>query len=807
MAVLTCALCDDVAEQPIEHEGHVFCCHGCMQLYEILGESEIARLKSRPGLNWTALRQETGADVAPEVQGADVCTLQLDGMWCASCSVLVETVLRRTEGVRTAQVDYTSSSADVYYDANVVDIEQIKAAVVQLGYGAEATDGPISVGDRNLLRRFTVAAILSLIDMMVSLPVWFGYFSSLPVQARWTVAGLLWALSTPVVFWAGFPFLRGAISSIRHRVPTMDLLISLGSVSAYVYSFISMAQGGSYLYFDTASLLVTFLLLSRSLEVGTRRRASRTVEMLSKSAAKTAVVVTAEGEETVPAENLAVGSRVVVFSGETVPADGRVEFGASSFDESMLSGEAMPARKEIGDVVYAGTLCLDGRVVVEVLRTDSDTVLHQTTVAVRAAQELQNKRQRLVQRILNVFVPTVFVIGLLTFALCLWVLHMPIGHAVLRSISVWVIACPCSLSVAVPVLTAGSISRLSQEGLLLRDPNCLEQAKAVHTVVFDKTGTLTKGQYRLVQIAPNNQELLQLAASVETASNHPVAKAFVVAAHERGLPLLPVSSFVSDVGRGVRGRVAEHDVEMRGWRGDRSLPENLSQQAELWERAGLSVSVLWIDGIAKGVAGAAEEIRPTARSVVEKMQHLGKEVVLLSGDGAGPSRAVAEQLGINTWVAAQLPTEKADFIAKLQASGQTVAFIGDGVNDAAALAQSDLGIALRSGTDIAMQSGHLVLTGASLEPVADALHVAAQAAVLLRVNLTWAVLYNVCGVILAVAGVASPAIAALAMALSSSFVLGNSLRILGWSPQRYARRAGAIAAGIALFAVAAWLGV
>lgn len=808
MAVLSCALCEEAADFPVEDQGRIFCCHGCAQLYEVLGEEEIYRLKSRPGLDWSFLRDQNTSDASTAGKGTDMCTLHLEGIWCASCTVLVSTVLKRTHGVVSASVDFASSSADVFFDSHTINVAEISQTVERLGYGVRETDNGVSAADRMLMRRFSVAAILSLLDMMVSLPVWFGYFSGFAVSVRWAFAGILWGLSTPVVFWAGWPFLRGAVLSVRHRVPTMDLLISIGSLSAYIYSFVSMAQGGSYLYFDTASLLISFLLLSRSLEAGARQRASRAVEMLLGSSVKTAVKVTDDGEKTVPTSELVVGDSVLVRSGDVVPADGIVSSGTSAFDEAIVTGEALPVPKRIEDIVYAGTVCLDGRIVVEVTRIGTDTLLGQTTSIVQAAQEIQNRRQKVVQKVLNIFVPIVLTTGILAFFVTDFFWHQSFSDAMLRAISVLVIACPCSLSIAVPLLSAGAISKLSQSGLLLRRPDFLERARNIDTVIFDKTGTLTRGEFRLVQMFSESDEVLRLAASVQLRSRHPVGQAIVHEARLRHLTLEFADSYRSHLGRGVSGDVSGRHVTVESWNAnDTDLHDEYETHAVLWDKAGLTVCTVQVDGVVVGVFGLGEELRSSAQASVRSIRKAGKKVVMLSGDTYGSCQTVAAELGIDEWRSGQQPASKASYVEQLQTEGHTVAFIGDGVNDVAALTQSDIGIALRSGADIAIQSGDLVLTGTNLESVADAIQVGERASSLLRMNLTWAIVYNLCGVIVAVAGLASPAVAALAMAMSSTFVLGNSLRILDWSLFRYGGRLAMISGAIVLFAACAWFGI
>jgi Cu2+-exporting ATPase len=813
MAVLTCHLCGLPAAAPFEAEGHPFCCRGCRELWRLLGDEELARLRAAPGVDWLALREGLASGPAPargQAPAGDVrqAQLALSGLWCASCAVLVEQVLRRREGVLGARVDFATARAEVSFDAGVLGPDDLRRAVERLGYGAgepEPEDEGAGGADPALLRRLGGAAALSLAVMMGSVPVWSGYLPALPPGLRWALAWGLWALATPVVFWAGWPFLRGAWASLRAGVPTMDLLIAIGSLSAYAYSAAAVVRGERYLYFDTAGMIVTFLLAGRCLEVGARNRAASVVRLLAGMAAGDACVLRGGREVRVPAAEVAAGETVVVRPGQRLPVDGEVVSGESSVDESLLTGESLPVSRSAGDPVYAGTLNQNGRLLVRAVRTGAATALGQAVEAVRAAQARRGPWQRRADRAVRAFVPFVLLAAAGTLAGWVWLGRLDAADALLRAIAVLVIACPCALGVATPLAVLAAAQGLGRRGCLLRGGDALERAAGVDVVLFDKTGTLTRGSMVLVDMRPADEGLLALAASVEAASEHPLALALVRAAEERGLGLSPVDAFESLPGWGVRGRVGGRQVEIG------ALPEgaapDLAEAASAWERAGCTSLCLRVDGGVRAVLGVSDWPRPEARESLQALRRDGYRLALVSGDSPGTAAAVARAVGVEEWYARRTPAQKADLVRELQAAGHRVAFVGDGVNDAPALVRADLGVALATGADVAVDAGHLTLVRPDLGAVPEAFAAARRAVRVIRQNLAWALTYNLLALPAAAAGFAMPVVAAGAMVLSSAFVLGNSLRLLGWSPRRWAAGAAAAGACGALLAALAWWGV
>jgi Cu2+-exporting ATPase len=807
MAVLSCHLCEGPVDTPVLADGYTFCCHGCRELWRLLGEERIAELRAGPGLNWAALRP---SDPEPAAAGAGetgagetaTVTLALGGLWCSSCAVLVEQVLRRTPGVLGGRVDYAASRAEVVFDAAQTSPPELQAVVQRLGYGAQADEA--AAGDADLLRRFGRSAVLSVVVMMLSVPVWSGLLPTLDPPLRDALAYGLWALTTPTVVYGGWPFLRGAWVSLRHGVPTMDLLVAIGTLAAYVYSAAAVLTGGPYLYFDIAGMLVSFLLLGRAVDTAARVRAAEVSRLLLELAADEAVVIRAGGEVTVPAEEVLVGDTVVVRPGGRVPVDGEVLAGRSAVDEASLTGESLPVDKRPGDLVYAGTVNQFGRLVLRAVRVGPDTVLGQTARAVAAAQAGKGAWQQLADRVVRVFVPAVLAVAAATWAGGYWFAHLGMAPSLLRAIAALVIACPCALSVATPLAVAAAAQRAGRMGVLLRRGDAVERAAAVDTVLLDKTGTVTTGVATLVGCVPDEPGLLALAASVEVASEHPLGQAVVRAAEARRLQLAPVDDFTALPGTGVAGTVGGRAVRVGVLPAGVTPPPGLAEAAAAWERDGRTVLWLLVDGAVAAAMAVSDGPRPDAAEAVAALRRAGLDVALVTGDSPATARAIAAAVGIDRILARQSPTDKAAEVARLQARGRRVAFVGDGINDAPALVQADLGVAMAQGSDIAVEAGQLTLARPALASVPRMLALCRQTVGVIRGNLLWALLYNAVAVPAAVLGFAQPLLSAAAMVFSSAFVLGNSLRIVGGSARRAVRAGTWVLAGAALLAALAW---
>ncbi|MHB1685487.1 MAG: heavy metal translocating P-type ATPase [Bacilli bacterium] len=796
VVILACHLCEEPVQTPVYAEGHTFCCHGCRGLWNVLGEEEMVRLKSGSAVDWGIARDQRDdiLDRPPAYLDAETSTLSLDGVWCASCTTLIEHVVARTPGVLAAKVDFATSTARIAFDASRTSPGDLCVRIADLGYTAVETALGTDTAfraDTLLLRRFTVSALLSVVMMMLSIPIWLGYLGDLPATLRDTLTYTLWILTTPVVFWGGWPFLRGAWSSVRHRIATMDLLIAVGAVSAYAYSVFSVVTAGRFLYFDTASFLISFLLLSRALESQTKRQATQVVEMMGQFTPREARVQRGDAEQILPLSEVRVGEQVIVNPAQRIPVDGVVAAGEGMVDESLLTGESQWIAKRLQDTVYAGTLNQMGKLVVRATRV-TDTLLQQTADYVRSAQANSSQYQRIADNILRIFVPVVFMAGMATFGLGMLLGRLSLTDALLRSVAVLVIGCPCALSVATPLAVLGGIRRLNEFGILLRKSEALERASRIDTLVVDKTGTMTTGQMTLQAVFPPlADELWRLVAAAEYPSGHPVGKAIVRAAAARsGHPELPgpTASFEQLSGWGVKAVVDGRLVTVGAVAQDTPLTSDFTDILETWRSAGYTLAIVTVDGAARAVMSFADGIRPDATGFVSSLASLGVRVIMASGDHAQATETVAQNIGADQWHSRLSPVDKAELVRTLQLAGHSVAFIGDGVNDAPALVQADLGVAMGSGADIAVQTGHFILTRSDLTGVPKLFQLSRQVRGTIRVNLGWAISYNAVGLAAAAFGLASPAIAALAMLLSSAFVLGNSMRIIGFSPKTYARR-------------------
>ncbi len=811
MAVLTCHLCEQPAITPLLESGHTFCCHGCKELWQVLGEEELQRLKETPGVNWlqarTLNRQVSTLSLQTSTDAQSI-TLSLDGIWCASCTLLIEHVVQQTPGVFAAKIDFSTSTAHIAYDKETVSAEVLCDAISKLGYNAAPTDEPESLehtADVLLLRRFSVAAILSLVMMMMSVPIWTGYLPLLPNGVGMALSYSLWILSTPVIFWSGWPFLRGAWSSVRHLVPTMDLLIAIGSLSAYAYSVVSVLERGEFVYFDTASLLVSFLLFSRTLESQTKRKASRVVALLGRLTPKEARILKDNLPVMTNIAQIHVGDIVQIETGETIPVDGMIIRGHSSVDESMLTGESLWVDKQIKDPVYAGTTNHSAELQVRVTRV-VDTLLKQTTDFVRSAESSTLRYQRLAERILKIFVPFVMLAAVATFSGWYFLGQVSGATALLRAVAVLVIGCPCALSIATPLAVLGGVRGLNEYGVLLRKHEAFEHAATIDTVVVDKTGTITMGQVSVKEAQFNLAEpdALLFALSAEFSSDHPISKAIVQYAATKELTPIAVEEFQSLPGFGVQAVVSGHKVVVGSSPREGTLTESMTRSVEEWREHGHSIAFVEIDGTLCGALSFADIIRPEAKKIVESLLQSGIQVMMASGDHDRAVKTVAREIGVATYYASLTPPEKATLVLRLQNEGHRVAFLGDGINDAAALVQADLGIAMGNGSDLAIQAGDFVLAKPDLRGIPNVLRLGKKVMETIRFNLAWAIGYNTVALLIAAFGFASPAMAALAMLLSSAFVLGNSLRIFGWSPKKYATGGFVLVGTLTVLGVLSW---
>ncbi|MGI9539562.1 MAG: heavy metal translocating P-type ATPase [Miltoncostaeaceae bacterium] len=710
--------------------------------------------------------------------------LQLEGLSCASCASRVEASLNKVEGA-SASVNFAMEEAAVQFDPSRVAVDELLSAVENAGYGAHiAEEGSAGEdSDPGLRRRLIVAVALSVPLMVVSMVP--------PLQfAGWE--WLAMALAAPVLFYSGAGFHRAALAGVRHRATTMDTLISLGTTAAFAWSAIVLVAGtGAEVYFEVSAVIVTLVLLGRWLESRAKRNAGRAIRALVDLRPDEARLLDVNGRESVvPVDRLAVGDRFVVRPGGRIATDGVVEEGYSAVDASMLTGESVPVDVGPGSELAGATINTGGRLIVRATRVGADTALARITRIVAEAQTGKAPVQRLADRVSAIFVPVVLAISAATLAGWL-VLTGDGGAALTAAVAVLIIACPCALGLATPTAIMVGTGRGAQLGILIRSPEAIERARGITGVVLDKTGTLTEGRMWVEEViaasTATEDEVLRRAGAVERASEHPIAAAIARFAEAQVGELPAADEFTSTPGVGVEATV-ENVVVTVG----RSVDEDVwppfgelrRVAREREERGRTVVGVAW-DGMLQGVVVLADAIKPTARAAVAELRRLGIETTILTGDNPRAAAAVSAEVGADNVLAEVLPADKAAEVRRLQGDGQVLAMVGDGVNDAPALVQADLGMAIGTGTDVAIEAGDVTLVSGDPLAIVDAIALARSTFRTIRGNLVWAFAYNVAAIPLAVAGVLHPMVAAAAMAMSSLFVVTNSLRL-----RRFAGRRG-----------------
>ncbi len=740
------------------------------------------------------------------------------GMTCASCVARVEEALSSVPGVVSANVNLASEKATVDYieGTELADLKRaVKEAGYELGSEAETLEDVTTAAQREIRivrNRFIFAAIFGLSIMVLS---FVPSFVGKPY--------LLWALATPVQFWAGWRFYRGAWGALRHRTADMNTLIAVGTSAAYFYSMVAVlfprlfvARGlEPHVYFDTAAVIIALILLGRFLEARARGQTSEAIKKLIGLQPKTALVLRDGEEREVPIEDVQVGDFIMARPGERVPVDGIVRQGYSSIDESMITGESIPVEKKVGDEVIGATINKTGSFQFEATKVGKDTTLSQIIRLVDEAQGSKAPIQRLADIIASYFVPIVISIAIITFIIWYFLGPAPaLTFALLNFVAVLIIACPCALGLATPTAIIVGTGKGAEQGILIRSAEALERSHQIKTVLLDKTGTLTQGEPAVTDIIAvpsfSQEEVLRLAASAEHGSEHPLGEAIVRAASEKKLELAPVSDFNAVPGHGVEALVEGKKLLLGNLRliTDRGLSlHGLKEEAShLWER-GKTVMFLGIDSQVVGIIAVADTLKPNAKAALKEIHKMGIETVMLTGDNQRTAEAIAQEVGIGRVLAEVLPEHKAQEVRKLQGEGRVVAMVGDGINDAPALAQADVGIALGTGTDVAMETGDITLISGDLTGIVTAISLSKHTMRTIKQNLFWAFAYNTAlipvaagvlylafgntGVpsglhfILGNYGFLNPILAAAAMAASSLTVVSNSLRLKRFKPAKF----------------------
>lgn len=800
-----CALCGlSVGNNPFsttfDQIEKQFCCLGCLNVYTILSESgviakgvdvcETELFKRSLELGLISNRPEKAKEfqIPPDAPVKET-LLHVSGMWCSACSWLIEHSLNNERGVVSAEAFFTSDLVKVKYCPQFLPPERLTKRIEQLGYKASEYDPDnetAAAEKRDLVMRIGVSAFLWLNIMTFGMALYVGYFEEISPSVRYFFPFMLAILAAPIMFYSAKPINHLAWTGLKNRTIRMETLLATGIWAAYIYSIIQAFRGNIHVYFDTAAAIVTLVLLGKLMEKGAKERTTRSISMLYRMMPKKVRLFAENIEKFVAIDALNLGDIFLVKAGERIPADGIVVDGESHTDESLLTGESNPIGKKIGSNVVSGSLNVGNVLQIKATKVGQDTTLSQIIKLVESAVSSRSHLERTVDKISRIFVPSVIIVAVITFAILWGFGFTTLEEGLMRAITILVIACPCALGLATPLAITAAVGTSSNNGILVSDSSVLEKVRNLHVVIFDKTGTITEGKFELLDVALADEntdfeiDYLPLIASLEKFSEHPLGNA-VVRYAENKVELAETKDVEILKGLGIIGKVDGKEVFVGNQRllsEKYTLIENsLETKTHDWETVGKTVAYFGIGNELKGAISFGDVVKSDAKEIISELKQRNIKTMIISGDSEATTRYVADLVGADEFKAGALPIDKTNAISELQQKRLSVAMIGDGINDAPALAQADLGIAMGSGTDIAMKAADIVLMSNNLEKILTVFDLSKKTFRVVRQNLFWAFFYNTLGMSLAITGILNPIMAAGAMLLSSLSVIGNSMRL------------------------------
>ncbi|MHC1743612.1 MAG: heavy metal translocating P-type ATPase metal-binding domain-containing protein [Syntrophobacteraceae bacterium] len=777
----------------------VFCCPGCKAVYQILIHTP--GLVPEAFLDAPAYRAAVAAGLIPdpktgtlppesseeEMATGEELVIALDGMWCSACAWLIESVLRRLKGVQSARAHFLSDAVHVRYLPQLIQPGRILSSISRLGYGARlpAEDSAADRDGANPLIRLGITGILAMNVMMISWALYFGFFQDIGNDGVRFLSYLLWLLATPAVFYGGYPIFTKAFQGLRHGAVGMETLIAAGCLSAYGYSTVQMIRANPHVYFDTASMLVALVLFGKHIEIRTRERITEGVKGLYRLSGGKARVDVNGSMRWVRADHVQVGEDCDVKDGERIPVDGIILRGEGSVDEACLTGESIPKAKGVGDDVLAGSELVSGGIRIRALRSGRSTTLQHMIRIMTEALTRKNPAELLADRVTRWMVPGVLVLASLT-GTWLRLTGTPTEEALLRALTVLLITCPCALGIATPLAKVAAVWAARSSGVIIRDPSAIEKLSSIQVLVLDKTGTVTEGRFRLrsiLTIGASPEEALQLLGGLELHSSHVLAREILSQCERAGLRINPATDLTIAPGLGLRGQIDGVSVmagnvryiEANGF----SITDPFRSALESIAREGLTSVLLARAGDVCALFALGDTIRTDAPALLTWLRAHAIQAHLVSGDSLAATECVASQLGLDASSAQALPLDKVAHVERCQALGLTVAMLGDGINDGAALARADVGMAFGSAADLLHETADIAVLSGRLESVPELLELCRRSTRIIKQNLFAAFFYNALGIPLAVAGWLNPLIAVLAMVASSLTVIANTLRIKG----------------------------